>query len=184
MHTASTQDLQAAFRELHGARLHGFALLLTLGDRARAARLSAEALAEGIARVAELRHPERAAAWLRGRVLHRARGDRELARARRADAELALAELGVGDGVRRGLERLSMAERAAVIATAVERLDRRDVGALVGREGRTLDRLVRRAMTSYLATASAASPGPSGPPPGSAGPITERVHLAAERALR
>ena len=33
-----TADLiRAAFRDLHGARLHGFALLVTLGDRANAA---------------------------------------------------------------------------------------------------------------------------------------------------
>lgn len=183
MHTPPTQDLEAAFRELHGPRLHGFALLLTMGDRARAARLSAEALAEGVARIAELRHPERAAAWLRARVLQRARRDRELARARGADAELALAELGVGDGVRLGLQRLPMAQRAAVIATAVERLDRRDVATVVGRDGRGLDRLVRRAMTSYLATASANMPEPTASA-SFAGPITEQIHLAAERALR
>jgi DNA-directed RNA polymerase specialized sigma24 family protein len=185
MQSASSQDLQDAFRELHGSRLHGFALLLTLGDRPRAARLAGEALAEGVARVPELRHPERAAAWLRGRVLRRARRDGEGARRRRADVQLALAELGAGDADRRGLERLSLVERAAVIATAVERLDRRDVATLIGREGRGLDRLVRRAMRTYLATASIAST-EAGGGSGSVvpGPITERVHRAAERALR
>ena len=34
---ASPDVVQNAFRELHGPRLHGFALLLTLGDRPRAA---------------------------------------------------------------------------------------------------------------------------------------------------
>src|ERR687895_367576 len=57
--------VRAAFRELHGRRLHGFALLLTLGDRERAASLASDALAAGQLRVDELRHPERAAAWLR-----------------------------------------------------------------------------------------------------------------------
>ena len=61
--------VRAAFRDLHGARLYGFALLVTLGDRGRAARLSATALAAGASRLADLRHPERAAAWLRARVL-------------------------------------------------------------------------------------------------------------------
>src|SRR6187431_2709085 len=78
--------LRAAFRELHGRRLHGFALLLTLGDRPGAARLASEALAAGAMRVDELRHPERAAAWLRHRLVDRAR----VGRAAQADARVLL----------------------------------------------------------------------------------------------
>ena len=70
---STAEAMRAAFRELHGRRLHGFALLLTLGDRPSAARLASEALADGAMRVEELRHPERAAAWLRHRVVERAR---------------------------------------------------------------------------------------------------------------
>src|SRR5690606_20820527 len=65
----SPERLRAAFDELHGSRLHGFALLLTLGDRARAARLAGEALAAAEPRIDALRHPERAAAWLRAHVV-------------------------------------------------------------------------------------------------------------------
>ena len=65
--------MRDAFRELHGSRLHGFAQLLVLGDRHAAAKLASDALADGAARVDELRHPERAAAWLRRRVVERAR---------------------------------------------------------------------------------------------------------------
>lgn len=187
MQSASSHDLQDAFRELHGSRLHGFALLLTLGDRTRAARLTAETMAEGVARVGELRHPERAAAWLRARVLRRAGGDRGDAGARRGDADLALAELGVGASVAAGLRRLSVVERAAVVTTAVERLDRRDIATVLGREGRDLERLVGRAMRAYLAAASAARRNlPAGglDVPTLPGPITDRVHRAAERALR
>jgi hypothetical protein len=36
--------LRAAFRDAHGARLSGFALLVTLGDQALAASLAADAL--------------------------------------------------------------------------------------------------------------------------------------------
>ncbi|MEA2650619.1 MAG: hypothetical protein QOI85_340, partial [Chloroflexota bacterium] len=76
----SPELVRAAFRDLHGTRLHGFALLVTLGDHARAARLAGEAIAAGTARTSELRHPERAAAWLRRRVTRNAerRGRREL----------------------------------------------------------------------------------------------------------
>ena len=63
---APPELMRAAFRDLHGTRLHGFALLVTLGDRAHAARLTrGDALAAGMAQAAALRHPERAAAWLR-----------------------------------------------------------------------------------------------------------------------
>jgi hypothetical protein len=58
----------ADFVELHGDRLFGFAMLVTLGDRVLAGKVSAEALAKGVERISELRHPVRAAAWLRGEV--------------------------------------------------------------------------------------------------------------------
>src|SRR5262245_49203152 len=80
--------LRDAFRELHGRRLHGFALLLTLGDRAEAARLASDALDAGVARVDELRHPERAAAWLRRRVVDRARVSRAVPPDAHATADL------------------------------------------------------------------------------------------------
>ena len=45
---ATPEMMLEAFRELHGGRLHGFALLLTAGDRHAAAWLASEALAAGI----------------------------------------------------------------------------------------------------------------------------------------
>ena len=50
-------------------RLHGFAILVTLGDRRAAERAAGFALAAGAEQAAALRHPERAAAWLRARTL-------------------------------------------------------------------------------------------------------------------
>src|ERR1041384_1046480 len=53
--------LRAAFREAHGARLHGFALVVTLGDEQLAATLAVDALDAGVRHADALRHPERAA---------------------------------------------------------------------------------------------------------------------------
>lgn len=189
MHTAPPPELQAAFRDLHGRRLHGFALLLTLGDRALAARVASQALGEGIDRVAELRHPERAAAWLRGRVLQRTRRDRPVRPARAADAAVALADMGVPEGVAEALGPLSLIQRAAVIATIIERLDRRDVATMIGRDAAGLERVLRRGVRSYLRTASEPRDTSLASPVGPmqlavTGPTVERVRRAAERALR
>ena len=92
-------------------------------------------------------------------------------------------EVGDGRGVRRCLE------RGRVDRQQRWRLDGRDVATVLGREGRALDRLVQRAMLAYLAAASAASAARREPTQGEnvpalPGPITDRVHRAAERALR
>lgn len=166
-----------AFRDLHGSRLHGFALLLTLGDRSSAAQLAAEAIAAGADRLGELRHPERAAAWLRARVVRGAGGDDRRLRASQRLA--ALAELGVGPAVLAGLSALSRSERAGLIATAIERLDRRDVAGIVGRDGDRLDSLLRRARRRYLAGAAATTDALEGPP----GPIRERIAASAARTM-
>ena len=169
---STAEVMRAAFRELHGRRLHGFALLLTLGDRPEAARLASEALAAGAARVDELRHPERAAAWLRNRVVARARvGGTE-----RVDPRALLA-LGVDEPLVVAFESLGRLERAALIASSVERLDRRDVASIVGREGSSLDRLLRRGRERLIrAYADAATEPPEGP-------IASHVQSLARRAM-
>jgi hypothetical protein len=165
--------VRAAFRELHGRRLHGFALLLTLGDRAVAARLASSALADGAARVGELRHPERAAAWLRRRVVDGARRGRS----ERADARVLL-ELGVDERTGDALSALDRLERAGLIASTIERLDRRDVAAIVGRDGAALDRLLSRARRRFIRLHAASAP--EDPPPG---PVVTRVRDLARRAM-
>ena len=166
--------LEAAFRELHGRRLHGFALLLTLGDSERAAVLAGEALTAGSTRVAELRHPERAAAWLRARVTSRAN--------RVADptprSAAATSALGVDGATLHGLAVLDVRTRAAVIGRIVEGLDMRDVGTIVARDGRDLGRIIDRGMERYAtARATMADQG------NDAGPTVELIRSIARRAI-
>ena len=173
-------ELRAAFRDLHGARLHGFALLLALGDRAIAARLAADAIAAASARTADLRHPERAAAWLRERVMRDAPGRLRRGRPQsRPERHLALGDLGADEGAIAGLEVLDVRERAALVATMVERLDWRDVQTIVGVDGIRLDRLLRRANARYAGAMAAFHRGV----PIEGGPITARVRSVATRVL-
>src|ERR687895_125875 len=117
--TMHRPQLGAAFRELHGQRLHGFALLVTLGDRARAGRIAAQALAEGAERASHLRHPERAAAWLRARVLGLARkAHTGRARSMTPEQRDALDAIGVEPAVADALATLDIRERAVVVAEA------------------------------------------------------------------
>ena len=176
---ASADLLRAAFRELHGPRLHGFALLLTLGDQSAAARLAADALAAGAARVTQLSHPERAAAWLRQRVVRDAGHLRRTAITRPDRRRAALEELGVDDAAFAGLSAVDLRERAALVATAVERLDRRDVATIIGLDGTRLERLVRRA--SRRATSAGSSV--HGERPAGDGPLVTRIRAIARRTL-
>jgi len=166
-----------AFRDLHGRRLHGFSLLLVLGDRPAAARLASDALLAAGERIGELRHPERAAAWLRARVVRLARGIGRV-EPRRSDRFDALDALGVDGGVFAGLEALSQRERAALIATTIERLDRRDAATIVDCDGQVFDRLIVRARRRYAAAYGAAAPEAMAD-----GPMGERVRAIAKRAM-
>lgn len=151
--------LRAAFRDVHGTRLHGFALLVTLGDRHAAADAASDALAEGTRLAHELRHPERAAAWLRAHVFRSLRRRRlggseadELTRRR------ALAALGVDERVHRALAQLSTVERTALVVANIERLDAVDIETVLAAERRDAQRLVRRAREQYLRAYLAAEP--------------------------
>jgi len=172
-------ELADALREVHGRRLHGFALLLTLGDRALAARLAADALAAAEARAGELRHPERAAAWLRARVL------RGMPRRHRlpspAEERAALEPLDIDPAAVDGLAVLAPRERAALIASDVERLDALDVETVAGRRGAHLERLLVRARRRYLSAAAATPLGADAA--ASAGPLVRRIRAVAERTM-
>jgi DNA-directed RNA polymerase specialized sigma24 family protein len=145
--------LRAAFRDVHGPRLHGFALLLALGDRGLAGAAAGRALAAGTARADELRHPERAAAWLRARVV------RELRRSGHPHPmpvearDRALGELQVAPAAIDALGQLAFEERAALIAGAIERLDLADVATVLDRKLGTTRQLLRTARLHYLAAA-------------------------------
>jgi DNA-directed RNA polymerase specialized sigma24 family protein len=179
-HAAVPADLlRAAFRELHGPRLHGFALLLTLGDQSAAARLAGDALAAGTARMAELSHPERAAAWLRQRVVRQAGHLGRVAIARPDRRRAALEELGVDDAAYAGLTALGLRERAALVATTVERLDRRDVATIIGLDGTRLERLVQRARRRAMNAGASVH----GERPASDGRLVTRIRAISKRTL-
>ena len=178
---ASPEVVRAAFGELHGTRLHGYALLVTLGDRAQAARLTAEALAAGTARAPELRHPERGAAWLRRRVLEAAGHTGGANRRRSAqESRIALEGLGVGEAAFAGLSALTTRERAALVADSVERLDRGDVGTVVGINGSRLDMLIRKVRARYAAAVAGALEDEVA----GNGPTAARIRAVAAQALK
>ncbi len=149
--TSGPAPLHAAFRELHGARLQGFALLLTLGDRQMASEAAAEALLTAGPRLGELRHPERAAAWLRASVFRTLR--RRGAGRKRFDEgayQAALRDLGVEIPVALSLARLSLVERAALVAADVERLEPRDVATVIAMSNRATARILQQARRAFL----------------------------------
>jgi hypothetical protein len=174
---------RAAFRDLHGARLHGFALLVSLGDRPRAARVAAEALEEGARRSAELRHPERAAAWLRARVLRQLRrGASPHAGPRDRERRAVLSELGTADAVYEGLAALAIMPRAALVASTVERFDPIDVETILGLGSGSSLRMVARARERYVTAVSArVAPQELEDAPG--GELGDRVREVAGRAM-
>lgn len=151
-------SLRAAFRELHGRRLAGFALLLLGGGAERAAALAAASLERGATQVTELRHPERAAAWLRADLLRHARG---LSAA--APEPATLHDMRVAPPVAAALATLDPRSRAVVIAADVERFDLRDVEAIVGLRPAATARLLasarRRFAAAFDADATETTPG-------------------------
>jgi DNA-directed RNA polymerase specialized sigma24 family protein len=175
---ASPAPLHGAFRDVHGPTLHGFALLLTLGDRTRAARAAAEALADASDHLGELRHPERAAAWLRSRVIRNLNRHRRGPEPRRSDRLAILHQLDVDEAVMAGLAALGLRERAALVAENIERLGLGDVAVIVGRSEDRLHDLLARARVSYLRAYVAAA---GDTPP--AGPTIDRVREIAARAM-
>jgi DNA-directed RNA polymerase specialized sigma24 family protein len=179
-----TALLQAAFRDIHGQRLHGFALLVTLGNQSVAAAAASRALREGTEQAAELRHPERAAAWLRARVMGLLpREPGRLTRATEPARRASLRALGVTDEVFDALASLRTVPRATLVATAIEGLDERDVESIVGIHGHALRAAIRRARGSYIAVASAAMPPGGGATQTLPGSLTASIEEEAQRTL-
>jgi hypothetical protein len=173
--------VRAAFRDLHGARLHGFALLVTLGESERAERIAATALADGARRASSLRHPERAAAWLRARVLRLAPRRPHRASAGDAERRAALSRLGMGTACEVALSALSTIERAALVAIDTEGLAPLDLEVVLDRGAAASRRILARARRRYVAAFLAAR-GTSDEPE-LRGPIANRVREAAQVAL-
>ena len=168
----------AALRELHGGKLYGFALLLTLGDEPAAAKLAADALAVAAIRAHELEHPRRAAAWLRHSVLRAAKRRPTDPNQDGPPRRAALRALGVNDQAHAALSALNIVERAAVLASDVEGLMEPDVAAIVGLDPVRSRRLVRDALRRAV-SAAIAEPPQSGPD----GPIVARTREIAARVL-
>ena len=173
--------LRSAFRELHGPRLHGFALLVALGDARRAERAAAQALGAGAKQVEILRHPERAAAWLRARTLRDLQGRSWGGGGPTLDVRRnVLATLGTDDVAFAAMSVLSPRDRAALVATAVEGFDPIDVETILGTNPGATRKAVVRARTHYL-------DGVLSLPPGEArlvrGALSQRVREVVARAL-
>lgn len=165
------------FVELHSDRLLGFAMLVTLGNAKLAGRLSAEALAKGVERVEQLRHPVRAAAWLRAEVT-KAAGGPAWGQQRPSEAERrdTLRALGVEPATYDALASLDVRARAAVVATSVEGFAPADVFEIAGSDDR-----VRKARKAYLTAFLAASETRGTTPP--FGDLASRVQAAAAPIL-
>lgn len=166
--------LRTAFRDVHATRLNGFTLLVALGDRRRAAATAGQAIAEGTQRVHDLRHPERAAAWLRAKVLQ------SLRRGKRIEAPSldALRTLGVNEPLLAGLSGLSLMQRAAIVAASVECFAEADVETILDATPIGARRMVATARTRYLAAFAIADRATLG-----SGPLTDRVLMVAARGL-
>jgi hypothetical protein len=175
--------LRAAFRDVHGARLHGFALLVSLGDRARAGAAAGAALGEGIRRARELRHPERAAAQLRHLVLESLRSDASGRGAPPPDERRhVLHGLGVDETAFDGLAALAPLERAALVASAVEGFDPIDLETILGSSPADAHRTVARARRRYLAAVLAAARAQPDHPV-AAGALTARIDRLAAHTI-
>jgi hypothetical protein len=173
--------LRAAFRDAHGARLNGFARLVTLGDVAMAGSLAADALDEGARLADELRHPERAAAWLRGRVLRKApRGSWRRGGPSQDERRATLAALGVDDESYDVIQRFSAAQRAALVAGVVEGLSPLDLELVLGTGAASARRRLTDTRRLFLERRANASELSAMPEPGSLG---HRIRTIADSAL-
>ncbi len=181
MHQPQTDAdlLRAAFRDVHAARLHGFALVLLLGRRREASLLAAETLARHTGDAARLRHPERAAAVLRGELLRRARRLRS-ARTQALDEQgaQALTRLSIDAATARALSTLDLPGRAALVATEIERFGEADVAVILGCSIPRARHAAAAARSRYVARY--VRPDSDRPRPGSIG---RRVDAVASRAM-
>jgi hypothetical protein len=172
--------LREAFGDLHGRRLHGFALLVALGDRERAERAASMALGAGEVHATALRHPERAAAWLRARALGSLRGHAYGSTVTEAMRRASLADLGVAGPAFDGLAKLSPTERAALVASLIEGFEPIDIETILDLGPIAARRTTARALERYQMGATQAEPAGIGPAPGS---LARRVQEVAGRAL-
>ncbi len=90
-----------------------------------------------------------------------------------------MADLGVGPAAATGLGALSVVERAALVASDVERLSVLDVGHIVGRSPTATRRLLLRARGRFLDTVSEEMQEVAVPP----GPMARLIDEVAARTV-
>lgn len=176
----NADQLRAAFWDTHAARLNGFALLITIGDRQRAASAAATAMAAGAERAAEMRHPERAAGWLRHQVIRELRRTRLSRNLTPKERHAALRTLGATRPVISSLEGLTVERRAALVAGTLEGLGLPDVATILDTDLIRASRAVEGARREYLAAAARATAPAQAP---TSGPLAQRIGTIAARAL-
>jgi DNA-directed RNA polymerase specialized sigma24 family protein len=150
------------FWELHSRRLYAFALLVALGDTGAAGNATTDAFREAWPELEHLDVPESAAAWLRRRALRSLRRAARSHRGRADELPDSLVRLGVDTTTFRALFKLSLTERAALVAGDVERLRPADIDEVLGSEPghgvATLERARTRYAAAYAAAAGGADP--------------------------
>ena len=96
----------------------------------------------------------------------------------------ALATLGVDESVYRGLAKLSIDARAALVASAIERLDPIDVETILDSAPAATRHTVAEARSRYLRFAASGSADEIDPAPDQPlGELASRVHNVATRAF-
>ncbi len=173
-------ELHAAFWDIHAARLHGFALLLTIGDRSRAASATAAAMEAGAGRAAELRHPERAAGWLRHQVITELRRTWPTLRLTPTERREALRRMRVAETVISSLEGMTVEQRAALVAGVIEGLDVADVATTLDTDVGSASRAVEGARRAYLASAARGAARTAEATPG---PLARHIREITARAV-
>lgn len=165
----------AAVRDIHEARLHGFALLITHGDRPAAAHLANAVMEAYRSPSPTTAHPERTAAVLRADLLRRAR---RLRRSTIDDEErhAALGALNVDASAVEALRALGVTARAALVAADIEQFTPEDVALILNMSPAAARRAVRHARRQYIAMHP-------GPPPGVVGPLRTRIAKVAGRTF-
>ncbi|HEX3219757.1 MAG TPA: hypothetical protein VHU77_07015 [Candidatus Limnocylindria bacterium] len=175
--SARETDAQPAPAQLDAA-LHGFALILTIGDRSQSASVAARAFADAAPADPEV-DPSRVTTWLRARVLRDVRRLPRDARLTSDDRFAALHELGVERSTTEALAGLSLDERAALIAASVERHELSAVATIIGKSPGEARRILRAARAGYrdAALAAQAKPRITSPP-------TTGIALRVDRVAR
>lgn len=159
-------------------------MLVSLNAGQAAERAAGAALAAGAEQAAALRHPERAAAWLRARTLRALTHLSGGAPAGAAERREALAALGVDDAVYQRLAAMSIRDRAALVASAIERFARIDIETILQASPAATGRIVARARDRYLRSVrERPSEMPSASPADAYGELARRVQAVASRAM-